>query len=187
MRFFNHPLPRVLTTSVLSTLAIITLMSPLGHLLQGDSVSLAPEPTAWAAKKKKEEGAVDVAKALEEINVILQPLSKKAAARGMFSPDEMSQVQDVKLQMLVLLQSAPLSPELVRPTYEAAKLFLSRELYDDAFDFFNYLKTNYPSTPFGMQSAVEIQRLKQKLGDTYFSEQVITPATGAPAAGEATK
>ncbi|MEZ4575543.1 MAG: hypothetical protein R2857_11610 [Vampirovibrionales bacterium] len=68
------------------------------------------------------------------------------------------------------MQTIPLNDKLVKPAYETARLFKAREQYDDAFDFFNYVRTNYPNTPFALQSTTEIQRLKQQLGNDYFSE-----------------
>lgn len=96
----------------------------------------------------------------------------------MFSPDEVSQALDIKLQLLDLIKDYPTSELLIRPAYEAGKLFRAREMYDDAYDFYNYIQTNFPNSPYASQARVEIQRMKQQLGEQYFAESASMQPVG---------
>lgn len=132
-------------------------------------VLTAIDPAMAAAKKKKSKADQEVEKQLEPIVQELNPLVQKGAARGLFSPDEVAKAMTVKLQLLDLMSQYPTSEMLAKPAYETGRLFRYRELYDDAYDFFNYVQTNFPNSPYASQSRVEIQRMKQQLGEGYFS------------------
>ncbi|MCA9799986.1 MAG: hypothetical protein KC474_10595 [Cyanobacteria bacterium HKST-UBA04] len=154
-----------------------------------------PEPAYAKKKAKEEQQGPDVDQEVTELNAMLQPLSRKVAAKGLFSPNDNSKLMEVKFKLLTMMQTIPLNDKLVKPAYETARLFKAREQYDDAFDFFNYVRTNYPNTPFALQSTTEIQRLKQQLGNDYFSETPMsvpqpmgdTPATPATSNTETPK
>lgn len=133
-------------------------------------VLTAIDPVLAASKKKKSKADAEVEKALEPIVQELTPLSLKGASRGLFSPDEVSKALDIKLKLLDLIQEYPTSTVLIKPAYEAGRLFRAREMYDDAFDFYNYILVNFPNSPYAAQSRVEIQRMKQQLGEQYFSQ-----------------
>lgn len=122
---------------------------------------------AWAAGKK---GKADLQTELDTLSQDLTPLSRKAVAKGFFSPVDAGKVLDIKIKMLELMKQNPGNELLLRPAYESAKLFRAREMYDDAFDFFNFIKTNFPDSPYAIQSSVEMQRMKEILGDSYFAE-----------------
>ncbi len=137
-------------------------------------VLIAIDP-AIAATKHKSKADIEVQKQLDPITQELNTLSAKSAANALFSPDEVSKMLDIKLQLLDLIQTYPTDQLLIKPAYEAARLFKNREMYDDAYDFYNYIQTTFPQTPYGAQSKVAIQRMKQQLGDQYFMDS--TPAT----------
>lgn len=128
------------------------------------------DPAMAAAKKKKSKTDIEVEKQLAPIVEVLTPLSQKGSARGLFSPDEAAQAMEVKLQLLDLIRDYPTNTMLVKPAYEAGRLFRYREMYDDAYDFYNYIQTNFPGSPYASQARVEIQRMKQQLGDQYFAD-----------------
>lgn len=136
----------------------------------------AIDPALAAGKKKKSKTDIEAEKGLEPFVQDLTSLSQKGAARGLFSPADMAKALEIKLQLLDLMQQYPGSPVLAKPAYEAGRLFRSREMYDDAFDFFNFIQTNFPTSPYGSQARVEIQRMKQLLGDSYFADSAAAPA-----------
>jgi hypothetical protein len=138
----------------------------------------AIDPAMAAAKKKKSKAEIEMDKQLEPITQDLGPLSLKSASRGLFSPEDAAKSLEIKLKLLDLIHDYPTSEALVKPAYEAGRLFRYREMYDDAFDFFNYIQTSFPTNPYANQSRVEIQRMKQKLGDQYFYD---TAGAAAPA------
>ncbi len=131
----------------------------------------AIDPALAASKKKLSKADKEVQKVLDPITQVLTPLEQKSAARGLFSPDDVAQAMDVKLQLLDLIRDYPTSQLLVKPAYQAGRLFKSREMYDDAFDFYNYIQSNFPTSPYAAQARVEIQRMKQLLGDQYFATE----------------
>jgi len=130
----------------------------------------AIDPALAAGKKKKSKTDMEAEKGLEPFAQELTTLSQKGASRGLFSPAEMAKAMEIKLQLLDLMQQYPGSPVLAKPAYEAGRLFRSRELYDDAYDFFNFLQSSFPTSPYASQARVEIQRMKQLLGDSYFAD-----------------
>jgi hypothetical protein len=136
----------------------------------------AIDPALAGGKKKKSKADIEVEKALDPVVQELTPLTQKSTAHALFSPEEDSQAQDVKMKLLDLIKDYPTSELLVRPVFEAGRLFRAREMYDDAFDFYNYIQTNFPTSPYALQSKVEIQRMKQQLGDQYFIEPPAQPA-----------
>lgn len=129
----------------------------------------AIDPALAAAKKKKSKADVEVEKLLDPIVQDLTPLSQKGAARGLFSPEDASKLVEIKLKLLDLISDYPTSKMLAKPAYEAGRLFRYREQYDDAYDFYNYVQTNFSASPYAAMSQVEIQRMKQLLGEQYFS------------------
>lgn len=132
------------------------------------------DPAMAAAKKKKSKADLELEKVLDPIVQELTPLSQKGNSRGLFSPDEMAKALELKLKLLDLIHDYPTNQMLAKPAYEAGRLFRSREMYDDAFDFYNYLQTSFPTSPYATQAKVEIQRMKQQLGEGYFADS--TPA-----------
>lgn len=143
----------------------------------------AIDPALAAPKKKKNKADAEVEKLLEPIVQDLSPLSQKGVSRGLFSPDDVAKALDIKLKLLDLINDYPTSPLLVKPAYEAGRLFRYREMYDDAFDFYNYIQTNFPDSPYATQARVEIQRMKQLLGESYFAESgqgALSPAGSKP-------
>jgi hypothetical protein len=129
----------------------------------------AIDPAMAQSKKKKSKADLEVEKMLTPITQELTPLTQKSMARGLFSPNEMTQALELKLKLLDLMSDYPDSRLLAKPAYEAGQLFRAREMYYDAYDFYNYVVTNFPDSPYASMSRVEIQRMKQKLGETYFS------------------
>lgn len=81
----------------------------------------------------------------------------------------MGKLTEIKHSLLTLMVDYPKTTPLAKPVYDAAQVFKTREQWDDAYDFYNYLLTNYPQSPYGIQAKAEIERLKKKLGPTYFS------------------
>ncbi len=141
------------------------------------------DPALAAGKKKKSKTDLEVEKVLTPIVEQLTPLSNKAASQGLFSPEDAAKAQEMKLQLLDLIHEYPTNQQLVKPAYEAARLFRFREMYDDAFDFYQYVTTNFANTPYASLSRVEIQRMKQVLGESYFAEPAppeAAPATAKP-------
>jgi len=128
------------------------------------------DPALAAGKKKKSKADQEVDKALEPVMQELTPLSQKSDAKGLFSPTDMSNALDVKLQLLDLMKDYATSEELIKPTFQAARLFKNREMFDDAYDFFNFIQTSFPQSPYAAQAKVEIRHLKQQLGDNYFAD-----------------
>ena len=98
------------------------------------------------------------------------PLSQKAQARGFFSPDDMGKLLEAKATLMDIMNAYPKALPLAKPVYDCAVIFRMKERYDDAYDFFNYLSTYYGQSPYGLQAKVEIQRMKQKLGEKYFAD-----------------
>ncbi len=141
----------------------------------------AIDPALAAAKKKKSKTDLEVEKVLTPIMEELTPLSQKGASRGLFSPAEVAKAMEVKLQLLDLINSYPTSELLVKPAYEAGRLFRAREMYDDAYDFYYYIQSNFPNSPYATQARVEIQRMKQQFGDQYFAES--TPMNSSAPVG----
>lgn len=135
------------------------------------------DPALAAAKKKKSKTDLEVEKALTPIVEVITPLSQKGAARGLFSPDDVAKAMDAKLKLLDLIHDYPTNQLLAKPAYEAGRLFRCREMYDDAYDFYNYVQTNFPTSPYASMSRVEIQRMKQQLGERYFSDSATNPQT----------
>ncbi len=136
----------------------------------------AIDPAMAVSKKKKSKADIEVQKQLDPIVQELTPLSNKGAARGLFSPDEVAKAMELKLKLLDLINEYPTSPLLVRPAYEAGRLFKAREQYDDAFDFYHYIEANFPNSPYATMARVEIQRMKQQLGNSYFADDTAAPA-----------
>lgn len=137
-------------------------------------VLTAIDPALAAAKKKKSKADLELEKQLEPIVEDLGPLSLKSASRGLFSPDEAAKALELKLKLLDLIREYPTNEMLAKPAYEAGRMFRYREMYDDAFDFYNYIQSNFPGSPYASQARVEIQRMKEQLGDSYFAGQVNT-------------
>jgi hypothetical protein len=81
----------------------------------------------------------------------------------------MGKLTEIKHSLLALMMEYPKTTPLAKPVFDAAQVFKSREQWDDAYDFFNFLLANYPTTPYGLQSKVEIERMKKTLGPTYFA------------------
>lgn len=140
-------------------LMIVLLLLVIGLIAIDPAISYAASKTKGKLQKE-----------VETISMQLSPLSRKAQSKGLFSPTDHSTMIDIKLKMMDLMKENPTNDALVRPAFEAAKLFKAREQYDDAFDFYNYIKTNFPDSPFALQSSTEIQRMKEQLGDSYFAQ-----------------
>jgi hypothetical protein len=135
----------------------------------------AIDPAMAVSRKKRSKADLEVQRELEPISQDLGALTQKGMARGLFSPEEVAKALDIKLKLLDLFQQYPTNDMLVKPAYQAGRLFRAREQYDDAFDFYNFIQTNFPSSPYAAQARVEIQRMKQQLGDNYFSGNVSMP------------
>src|SRR5262245_41324010 len=117
------------------------------------------DPAMAATKKRRSKADVELEKTLTPVVEELSPLSQKGASRGLFSPDEAAKTLDVKLKLLDLIHDYPTNEMLVKPAYEAGRLFRYREMYDDAYDFYNYIQSNFPNSPYAAQARVEIQRM----------------------------
>jgi hypothetical protein len=131
----------------------------------------AIDPTlSLAAGKKKSKADLEVEKALEPISADLGPLSQKSLSHGLFSPKEVSQTSNIKLQLLDLMTQYPTSPTLTKSVFQAGQLFRGREMYDDAYDMFNFIQANFAKSPYASMARIEIQRMKQKVGEAYFAE-----------------
>ncbi len=127
---------------------------------------------ADAAKKKKD--AVDP-QAEAKLKEGLEPMSKtlgemlvKIQARALFSPDESGKLEEIKFQLLDLMNQHPKNPVLVQPVYQAGVVYQKRERYLDAYELFSFLSLNFPENPYGLRAQNEIRSMRQKLGDAYF-------------------
>ncbi|MEZ4575544.1 MAG: hypothetical protein R2857_11615 [Vampirovibrionales bacterium] len=70
-------------------------------LAGGFMVQMArPEPLTPRKKAKEEQQGPDVDQEVTELNAMLQPLSRKVAAKGLFSPDDNSKLIEVKFKLL---------------------------------------------------------------------------------------
>lgn len=142
---------------------------------------IAIDPAMAASKKKKSKVDIEVQKILEPVVQELTPLAQKGASRGLFSPAEIAKTMEIKLKLLDIINDYPSNKQLAKPLYEAGRLFRAREYYDDAYDFYNYIQTYFPDTPYATMARVEIQRMKQQLGDLYFSQtETPVPAVAKP-------
>lgn len=137
-------------------------------------------PAFAAAKKKLSKADKAVQADLEPIAQDLSNLSLKASSRGLFSPSDMSKALDIKLKLLQLISDNPTSTLLPEPAYQAGRLFQAREMYDDAYDFYNFVTTNFATSPYAVQSKVQIQRMKQLLGESYFADSAPAEAAKKP-------
>lgn len=148
-----------LTMICAQQLMIVLLLLIIGLVAIDPAISYAASKTKGKLQKE-----------VDAISLQLSPLSRKAQSRGLFSPTDHSAMIDIKLKMMDLMKENPSNDALIRPAFEAARLFKAREQYDDAFDFYNYIKANFPDSPYALQSSTEIQRMKEQLGDTYFAQ-----------------
>ena len=90
-------------------------------------------------------------------------------AHGLFSSDDVEKLNDIKYQLMDIMTDYPKAQPVAKPVFQMAQVLESRERYDDAYDFYNYVATQYASTPYGMQAKVQLSRMKVKLGENYFA------------------
>jgi hypothetical protein len=127
------------------------------------------DPVAMAKKKAPTGPDAEAQKDLEPVTQELAPLVKKGMARGLFSADDVDKLDTIKYQLMDIMTDYPKASPVAKPVFQMAQVLESRERYDDAYDFYNYVATQYASTPYGMQAKVQIARMKEKLGEKFFA------------------
>jgi hypothetical protein len=142
--------------------------------------------TAEAAKKKG--GADPAAQAEAEFKKNLEPLTQdldklmiKIESRSLLSPDEAGKLAELKYKLLDAMNQSPQNVLIAKPVYQAGVLFTEREAFNDAFELFSFLATNFPANPYGAKARGQIQRLNKRFGPDYFIvETTVPPAPADP-------
>lgn len=136
------------------------------------------------AAKKKKKGDAELEKALEPVVKVIDDLTVKADARVIFSPKDYSEMMKVKFQLVDLMQDNASNAAMAKPMFQTAFIMASREQFSDAFELYNYIITNYATSPYAGQAKSELYKMKRLLGEEEF--KALTDAS-APAADAATK
>ena len=126
-------------------------------------IVVAIEPLAFGSKKKLTGADADAQKDMQPIQKVLEPLAAKTHGRALFNADDLSNVQQVHDDLLEMMDSYPKSQVLTRPIYDAAQVFESRDMLDEATEFYTYIQTNYPNSPYASLSKTELDKLKKKM------------------------
>ena len=124
---------------------------------------IAIEPLAFGSKKKLSGADADAQKDLKPIENVLSPLAAKSKGRALFNADDLAQVQQVHDDLLEMMDNYPKSSVLTRPIYDAATVFESRDMLDEASEFFAYIQSNYPGSPYAALAKSEMDRIKKKM------------------------
>lgn len=126
-------------------------------------VLVAIEPLAFGSKKKLTGADADAQKDLTPIQKVLNPLAAKTHGRALFNSEDLDKVQQVHDDLLEMMDSYPKSSVLTRSIYDAAKVFESRDMVDEASEFFSYIQSNYPNSPYANLAKTELEKLKKKM------------------------
>jgi hypothetical protein len=136
------------------------------------------------AAKKKKKGDAELEKALEPVVKVIDDLTVKADARVIFSPKDYSEMMKVKFQLVDLMQDNASNAAMAKPMFQTAFIMASREQFSDAFELYNYIVTNYATSPYAGQAKSELYKMKRLLGEEEF--KALTDAS-APAADATAK
>jgi len=143
------------------------------------------------AKKKAAAGPDPAAVAEEALKKDIGPLCEKITqfmvkeeSMRLLSPKEAGELAELKFKLMDLMNDNPQNPLMAKPLYQGAILMTMREDYDDAYNFFSYVAQNYPTTPYGMKSKVQVSQLEKRFGADHFADTSIVapPASGTASA-----
>lgn len=165
----------------LSRFSRITASLLIGALV----VSMTGITDSASAKRKKKDDGVDeaakieaeITKALEPIQEELKTLLDKMQGRSLFSPEDAGELGTIKYTLMDLLHQYPDSQLLAKPVFQTATVYSHRQDYQDAYELYQYVKTQFPENPYGVKSKQSIDQLRKKLGeDTIPKDPVIEEA-----------
>jgi TolA-binding protein len=147
------------------------------------------------AKKKADAGPDPAAVAAEALKKDIGPLCDKITqfmvkeeSMLLLSPKEAGELAELKFKLMDLMNDNPQNPLLAKPLYQGAVLMTMREEYDDAHNFFSYVAQNYPTTPYGMKSKLQVSQLEKRFGADHFADStavIPSAASSTPNAASA--
>lgn len=160
------------------SLIFLSLWATLSNDLTAEAkkkVEAGPDPAAQAEAELK--------KNLDPISTQLNALMIKIESRALLSPSEAGQLADLKYKLLDLINQPTPNALVSKPVYQAGVLFSEREEFNDAYELFNYLAQNFPTTSYGAKAKGQLQQLEKRFGASYFS---VAAAGAAPTTTPAT-
>lgn len=153
------PSRKLLALMLVASIAFMTGLRPLDADAKKKKDAVDPQ-----AEEKLKEGLEPLSKTLSEMLVKIQ-------ARGLFSPDDSGKLEEIRFQLLDMMNQHPKNPLVIQPVYQAGVVYQKRERYLDAYELFSFLSMNFPENPYGLRAQNEIRVMKQKLGEAYFPAQ----------------